>query len=156
MFAFYTHPAARIAPAEPGPVQMIKPFLEQKTRRKVKFVYTEDPATTKIIEDAFGMDKLESAFGAGGQLSFDYDEFSNRMREDDKRIPSFWARKEEARGGGLRQGQREAAEPPPAAAPGSSESESDDSSGGNGVDSSPPRPPSGDDSADEGPQRASA
>ncbi|CAA7395781.1 unnamed protein product [Spirodela intermedia] len=131
--------------------KMIKPFLEQKTRKKVRFVYTDDPSSSKIMEDVFGMDRLESALGADSQLSFDYEEYANRMREDDKRIPSFWTRREDANGGQAEE--RTAAEVPPV--PRLSESESDDSSGGNGVDSSPQRPPSGDESVDEEPPRAS-
>ncbi|CAA6659470.1 unnamed protein product [Spirodela intermedia] len=65
-----------------NPPKFFEPFW-----KKVRFVYTDDPSSSKIMEDVFGMDRLESALGADSQLSFDYEEYANRMREDDKRIP---------------------------------------------------------------------
>ncbi|KAL7176025.1 hypothetical protein ACSBR2_029575 [Camellia fascicularis] len=71
---------------------VVKPFLEPKTANKVKFVYSDDPNTMKIMEDLFDKDKLESAFGGKDNAGFDINKYAKRMREDDKRIPSFWGR----------------------------------------------------------------
>ncbi|OVA03118.1 CRAL-TRIO domain [Macleaya cordata] len=71
---------------------VVKPFLEPKTYRKVKFVYSDDLNTKKIMEDLFDMDTLESSFGGNNQVTFNINEYAERMREDDKRMPSFWAR----------------------------------------------------------------
>ena len=71
---------------------MIKPFLEPKTCNKVKFVYSNDPNAKKIMEDVFDMDKLESAFGGNDTVGFNINKYAERMREDDKKIPSFWTR----------------------------------------------------------------
>ncbi|TYG63663.1 hypothetical protein ES288_D06G048400v1 [Gossypium darwinii] len=71
-----------------------KPFLEPKTQKKVKFVYTDDPNTKKIMEDLFEMEKLESAFGGNDDSGFDINKYAERMREEDKRIPAFWTKSE--------------------------------------------------------------
>ncbi|KAF8404557.1 hypothetical protein HHK36_009444 [Tetracentron sinense] len=71
---------------------VVKPFLEPKTYRKVKFVYSDDVNTKKIMEDLFDMDKLESAFGGNNQVDFDINDYAERMREDDKKMSSFWTR----------------------------------------------------------------
>ncbi|KAF6149168.1 hypothetical protein GIB67_026024 [Kingdonia uniflora] len=76
--------------------KVVKPFLEPKTYRKVKFVYSDDLNTKKIMEGLFDMDKLESSFGGNNQTGFNISEYSERMKEDDKRMPSFWARETSA------------------------------------------------------------
>ncbi|KAG9451590.1 hypothetical protein H6P81_011555 [Aristolochia fimbriata] len=73
---------------------VVKPFLEPKTYRKVKFVYSDDPNSKKIMEDLFDMDNLETAFGGNSQEGFNINEYAVRMREDDKRMPSLWTRKD--------------------------------------------------------------
>ncbi|KAK9271022.1 hypothetical protein L1049_026610 [Liquidambar formosana] len=71
---------------------VVKPFLEPKTYRKVKFVYSDDLITKKIMEDLFDMEQIESAFGGNDNSGFDINKYAERMREDDKRMPSFWTR----------------------------------------------------------------
>ncbi|KAF8405986.1 hypothetical protein HHK36_008066 [Tetracentron sinense] len=65
---------------------VVKPFLEPKTYRKVKFVYSDDLNTKKIMEDLFDTDKLESVFGGNNQVAFNIHNYAERMREDDKKI----------------------------------------------------------------------
>ncbi|CAL5386094.1 unnamed protein product [Camellia sinensis] len=71
---------------------LVKPFLEQKTANKVKFVYSGDPNSMKIVEDLFDMDQLESAFSGKDNAGFDINKYAERMGEEDKRMQSFWAR----------------------------------------------------------------
>ncbi|KAE8728300.1 dnaJ-like protein subfamily B member 1-like [Hibiscus syriacus] len=71
---------------------LVKPFLEPKTQNKVKFVYSVDLNTKKIMEDLFDMEKLESAFGGNDYSGFNINKYAERMREDDKRIHAFWTR----------------------------------------------------------------
>lgn len=71
---------------------MVKPLLEPKTYNKVKFVYSDDNNTKKIMEDLFDLDHLESAFGGKNDTGFDINRYAERMKEDDKKIPSFWTR----------------------------------------------------------------
>ncbi|OVA03891.1 CRAL-TRIO domain [Macleaya cordata] len=68
---------------------MVKPFLESKTSKKVKFVYSDDPESQKVMGELFDMEKLESAFGGRNPKGFDYKEYSERMREDDKKMSDF-------------------------------------------------------------------
>lgn len=69
---------------------VVKPFLEPKTRNKVKFVYSDDLNTKKIMEDLFDMNQLESAFGGNDNTGFDLNKYAERMKEDDKKMPAFW------------------------------------------------------------------
>ncbi|XP_058085512.1 uncharacterized protein LOC131232984 [Magnolia sinica] len=69
---------------------LVKPFLEPKTCRKLKFIYSDDLSTKKIMEDFFNLEKLDSAFGGLNMSSFNINEYAERMREDDKRTPLFW------------------------------------------------------------------
>ncbi|KAM7259001.1 hypothetical protein ACFE04_014742 [Oxalis oulophora] len=72
--------------------KMVKPFLEPKTRKKVKFVYDDEPNTKKIMEEVFNMDELESAFGGNDPTGFDINRYAERMREDDKKMPFLWTK----------------------------------------------------------------
>ncbi|KAL2468003.1 Sec14p-like phosphatidylinositol transfer family protein [Forsythia ovata] len=67
-----------------------KPFLEPKTVAKVKFVYSDNPNTKSIMDDLFDMEVVESAFGGKDDADFEINKYAERMREDDKKIPSFW------------------------------------------------------------------
>lgn len=71
---------------------MVKPLLEPKTYNKVKFGYSDDLNTKKIMEDLFDLELLESAFGGNDNAAFDINKYAEKMKEDDKKIPSFWTR----------------------------------------------------------------
>ncbi|XP_054789157.1 uncharacterized protein LOC129294715 [Prosopis cineraria] len=68
---------------------MVKPFLEPKTHRKVRFVYSENPKSRKIMEEVFDMDKLESRFGGKSSAGFNYEAYALKLREDDKKMSNF-------------------------------------------------------------------
>ncbi|XP_052202176.1 uncharacterized protein LOC127807959 isoform X2 [Diospyros lotus] len=71
--------------------RVVKRFLDPRIANKVKFVCSENQSSVKIMEDLFDMDKLDSAFGGrGGELVFDINRLVERMREDDKKMRSFW------------------------------------------------------------------
>lgn len=55
-------------------------------------MYSNDPNAKKIMEDVFDMDKLELAFGGNDIVGFNINKYAERMREDDKKIPSFWTK----------------------------------------------------------------
>lgn len=69
-------------------MQVVKPFLEPKTYNKVKFVYSDNLNSKKIMEELFDMDQLESAFGGNSDCGFEINKYAERMREDDKRMSS--------------------------------------------------------------------
>ncbi|XP_016460375.1 uncharacterized protein LOC107783862 isoform X1 [Nicotiana tabacum] len=70
--------------------KVAKPFLDPKTASKVNFVYSDDPNSKKIMEELFDMRLLESAFGGDDKADFDINKYAERMREDDKKLSSFW------------------------------------------------------------------
>lgn len=61
----------------------MKPFLDPRTARKVKFVYTNDPASMKLVNDLFDTKQLEEALR---DESFDLEEYSKQMRQDDAKF----------------------------------------------------------------------
>lgn len=69
---------------------MAKPFLEAKTTNKVKFVYSNDPNTNKIMDELFDMEVVETAFGGKDEQEFDINRYTERMREDEKKLPTIW------------------------------------------------------------------
>ncbi|XP_020579537.1 random slug protein 5-like [Phalaenopsis equestris] len=71
--------------------QVVKPFLEPKTSRKVKFVYSDNQNSMKLMEDLFNMDELEQAFGGKNEAGFEIKEYAKRMRDDDKKMILYWS-----------------------------------------------------------------
>ncbi|XP_010477478.1 PREDICTED: random slug protein 5 [Camelina sativa] len=64
--------------------KMVKPFLEPKTCNKVKFVYSDDNLSKKLLEDLFDMEQLEVAFGGkNSDASFSFEKYAEKMRGDD-------------------------------------------------------------------------
>ncbi|XP_010527376.1 PREDICTED: random slug protein 5 [Tarenaya hassleriana] len=66
--------------------KMVKPFLDPKTCNKVKFVYSDDGESKKVLEDVFDMEQLEVAFGGNSYSGFDFVKYAERMKEDDARF----------------------------------------------------------------------
>uniref|UniRef100_A0A0D9WEH2 CRAL-TRIO domain-containing protein n=1 Tax=Leersia perrieri TaxID=77586 RepID=A0A0D9WEH2_9ORYZ len=50
---------------------------------KVKFVYTNNPESQKIVFEMFDMDKLETAFGGRNELTVDIESYAERMKRAD-------------------------------------------------------------------------
>ncbi|XP_057468272.1 uncharacterized protein LOC130757541 isoform X1 [Actinidia eriantha] len=65
---------------------MVKPFLEPKTYKKVRFVFADNPQSRKIMEDLFDMEKLECVFGGTNSLGYDYGDYVKRMTEVDNKM----------------------------------------------------------------------
>lgn len=74
-------------------LQMVKVLLESESYKKVKFVYSNDQNTKKIMEGLFDMDQLEPAFGGNDDTEFDMNKYAKRMKEEDNKMRSFWTRK---------------------------------------------------------------
>ncbi|XP_022748325.1 random slug protein 5-like isoform X2 [Durio zibethinus] len=68
---------------------IVKPFLEPKTCKKMKFVYSDDPKSLKIMEEVFDLDKLDAAFCGRSTGGFDYQAYAQQMKEDDIRKSNF-------------------------------------------------------------------
>ncbi|KAF7022261.1 hypothetical protein CFC21_035066 [Triticum aestivum] len=68
--------------------KIVKPFLDHETSKKVKFVYSNDKESQKIMAEVFDMDKLDSAFGGRNLATFEYSSYAEQMKEDDKKMQS--------------------------------------------------------------------
>ncbi|XP_023543469.1 phosphatidylinositol transfer protein 3-like [Cucurbita pepo subsp. pepo] len=68
---------------------MVRPFLESKTFKKVKFVYSNNPESQKIMEDNFNVEELETSFGGKNPVGFNYEDYARRMVEGDKKKTEF-------------------------------------------------------------------
>ncbi|KAK7282794.1 hypothetical protein RIF29_11857 [Crotalaria pallida] len=69
---------------------MVKPLLETTIHNKLKFGYSGDRDTKKMMQDLFDMDKLEAAFGGKYETVFDVNKYAERMKEEDMKTLSFW------------------------------------------------------------------
>ncbi|KAF8724148.1 hypothetical protein HU200_021164 [Digitaria exilis] len=69
--------------------KIVRPFLDHETRKKVKFVYSNDKESQKIMAEVFDMDELDSAFGGNNPATFEYNSYAERMQEDDKKMGSL-------------------------------------------------------------------
>ncbi|KAL6624467.1 hypothetical protein ACP70R_031788 [Stipagrostis hirtigluma subsp. patula] len=63
--------------------KMMKRFLEPTLNEKVKFVYSNNSESQRIMADMFDLDKLESAFGGRSTDELDIIEYAERMRRRD-------------------------------------------------------------------------
>uniref|UniRef100_A0A0A9B230 CRAL-TRIO domain-containing protein n=1 Tax=Arundo donax TaxID=35708 RepID=A0A0A9B230_ARUDO len=63
--------------------KILKHFIEPMMNEKVKFVYTENSESQRIIADMFDLDKLEFAFGGRNTADLDIIKYAERMRMRD-------------------------------------------------------------------------
>ncbi|MBA0816796.1 hypothetical protein Gohar_001419 [Gossypium harknessii] len=68
---------------------IVKPFLETKTYKKMKFVYSDDPKSLKVIEEIFDLDKLDVAFGGRNPAGFNLEVYARQMKDDDSKRTNF-------------------------------------------------------------------
>ena len=61
----------------------MKPFLDPRTARKVKFVYSNVPESMRLVNDLFDTKQLEELLR---EESFNFEEYSKQMRQDDARF----------------------------------------------------------------------
>lgn len=78
---------------------VVKPFLDPKTQKKVKFVYPQDEESDKLMESRFDLDTLESNFGGKIASRFDKDDYAKIMKEDDLKTVLFWQKQPSSNGG---------------------------------------------------------
>ncbi|KAJ7518317.1 hypothetical protein O6H91_21G063700 [Diphasiastrum complanatum] len=69
---------------------IVKPVLDPKTYQKVKFVYSKDAESLKLMDQLFDMDKLDFAFGGRHYEDFDFLEYQKRMLEDEIKREGYW------------------------------------------------------------------
>ncbi|KAK3140408.1 hypothetical protein QOZ80_5AG0400560 [Eleusine coracana subsp. coracana] len=64
--------------------KILKHFIEPAMHDKVKFVYTKNSESQRIMEDLFDLDKLESVFGGRNTSGLDIVKYADRMRRQDQ------------------------------------------------------------------------
>lgn len=69
-------------------VQIVKPFLDPKTFRKVKFVYSKNAESQKILSELFEEDAVKSIFEDPNDYNFE--EYAKLMQEDDQKSALYW------------------------------------------------------------------
>eukprot|EP00897_Mesotaenium_endlicherianum_P002800 jgi/Mesen1/2548/ME000162S01675 len=69
---------------------LIKPFMDPKTFRKVKFLYSSTANTHKLLDEHFDLDTLEQAFGGRSTWQYDHAAYGAMMREDDLKTAQLW------------------------------------------------------------------
>lgn len=69
-------------------VQLVKPFLDPKTFRKVKFVYSKNPESQKILAEYFEEDAIKSILE--DQNDYTHDEYAKLMQDDDQKSALYW------------------------------------------------------------------
>ncbi|XP_052200707.1 uncharacterized protein LOC127807112 [Diospyros lotus] len=70
--------------------KIVKYFLDSKTFQKVKFVYPMNKDSVELMRSYFDVDNLPTEFGGKATLTYNHEEFSRLMTEDDERTASFW------------------------------------------------------------------
>lgn len=66
--------------------KLIKPFIDDAMFESVKFVYTGDAESQKVMADSFDVDAMEEAYGGKNRVGFDVDAYGKRMREEDRKM----------------------------------------------------------------------
>lgn len=64
-------------------LQIVKPFLDPKTARKVKFVYSNDPTSMKPLSDLIDKEDVEAALR---DENFNFEDYTDQMRLDDAKF----------------------------------------------------------------------
>jgi len=68
-------------------MQIVKPFLDPRTARKVKFVYSDDAESMKILDSLFDKDKVDASLADD---DFDLAEYAKLMQSDDEKAAITW------------------------------------------------------------------
>ena len=72
----------------------MKYFLDTKTFHKVKFVYPKNKESVELMKQYFDEENLPTDFGGKAILTYDYEEFSRLMTQDDVKSVAFWGSNE--------------------------------------------------------------
>jgi hypothetical protein len=68
-------------------MQIVKPFFDPTTARKVKFVYSNNAEPMKILHTLFDKGKVESSLAGD---DFNFTEYGRQMQNDDKSTAITW------------------------------------------------------------------
>jgi hypothetical protein len=68
-------------------MQIVKRLFDRTTAAKVKFVFSNNAESMKILHTLFDKDKVESSLAAD---DFHFTEYASQMQHDDKRTAITW------------------------------------------------------------------
>jgi hypothetical protein len=74
-------------------LQIVKPFLDPKTFQKVKFVYTRNTESRKLLDDYFENDVLKEVLE--NPADYNHEEYAKLMEQDDLKSATYWKLGEE-------------------------------------------------------------
>ncbi|XP_019443183.1 PREDICTED: random slug protein 5-like isoform X3 [Lupinus angustifolius] len=70
--------------------KIVKYFLDNKTFQKVKFVYPKNKDSVELMKSHFDEENLPKEFGGKSILTYNFEEFSRLMAQDDLKCVAFW------------------------------------------------------------------
>eukprot|EP00249_Psilotum_nudum_P023869 c29012_g2_i3 orf=406-1305(-) len=70
--------------------KVVRHFLDSKTFQKVKFVYSKNLDSLKLLNDLFDSEKLDTAFGGQSPSPYNHAENGKRMQQDDVKKTAYW------------------------------------------------------------------
>jgi len=71
-------------------MQIVKYFLDSKTFQKVKFVYPKNKDSVELMKSYFDEENLPKELGGKSTMSYNHEEFSRLMVQDDLKCAAFW------------------------------------------------------------------
>ena len=71
-------------------IQIVKYFLDNKTFQKVKFVYPNNKDSVQVMKSYFDEENLPKELGGKSIMSYNHEEFSRLMVQDDLKCAAFW------------------------------------------------------------------
>eukprot|EP00249_Psilotum_nudum_P023864 c29012_g1_i2 orf=330-1196(-) len=70
--------------------KVVRHFLDSKTSQKVKFVYSKNLESLKLLNELFDTEKLDPAFGGQSPSPYNHAENGKRMQQDDVKKTAYW------------------------------------------------------------------
>lgn len=70
--------------------KVVKYFLDQKTFKKVKFVYPNNKDSVELMKTLFNAENLPGEFGGKATLNYNHEDFSRLMVQEDVKTAKFW------------------------------------------------------------------
>ena len=56
----------------------------------MKFVYSNNPESLKLMEELFDKSQLNTTFGGEKPVSYDHEKHGKQMEEDDFKTTTYW------------------------------------------------------------------
>ncbi|MED6146685.1 hypothetical protein PIB30_036761 [Stylosanthes scabra] len=75
--------------------KIVKYFLDTKTFEKVKFVYPKNKDSVEIMKSYFDDENLPKELGGKSTMTYNHEEFSKLMVQDDLKCAAFWGSEKE-------------------------------------------------------------